>query len=51
MRHSDQAWLHEPAPVPVERILKTYSADIVILGAGHSGTAAARAAAESGASF
>ena len=50
MGHSDQAWLHEPAPVPVERILKTYSADIVILGAGHSGTAAARAAAESGAS-
>ena len=42
-------WAIPMDPVPEAQIVKTYSADVVILGAGHAGTAAARAAAEAGA--
>ena len=42
-------WAIPMDPVPETQIVKTYSADVVILGAGHAGTAAARAAAEAGA--
>ena len=42
-------WAIPMDPVPEVQIVKTYSADVVILGAGHAGTAAARAAAEAGA--
>ena len=42
-------WAIPMDPVPEAQIVKTYSADGVILGAGHAGTAAARAAAEAGA--
>lgn len=44
------AWAVPMEPVPEEKILTTYTADVVILGAGYSGTAAAKAAAEAGAS-
>ncbi len=42
-------WAVPMEPVSEEQIIKTYTADVVILGAGHAGTAAARAAAEAGA--
>lgn len=42
-------WAVPMEPVSEAQIVKTYSADVVILGAGHAGTAAARAAAEAGA--
>ena len=44
------AWAVPPAPIPEREIAHTYSADVVILGAGQAGTCAARAAAEGGAS-
>ncbi len=43
-------WYSDPAPIAEEDIVETYEADVVILGAGHAGTCAARAAAEAGAS-
>lgn len=43
-------WAKAPAPVPESELKKRECADIVIVGAGHAGTCAARAAAESGAS-
>ena len=42
-------WAIPIEPVTEDQIVKTYTADVVILGAGHAGTAAARAAAEAGA--
>ena len=42
-------WAVPMEPVSEAQIVKSYSADVVILGAGHAGTAAARAAAEAGA--
>ncbi len=50
MDFSQKSWMQKPAAVPEEKILQTVEADIVILGAGYSGTAAARAAMEAGAS-
>lgn len=44
------AWAVPMTPVREDQILKTYTADVVVLGAGYSGTAAAKAAAEAGAS-
>ena len=43
-------WMNKPEHIPVENITEKFSADIVVIGAGHAGTAAARAASESGAS-
>lgn len=42
------AWRIPPEPVSEENILETYEADVVVVGAGHSGVAVARACAESG---
>ena len=44
-------WAIPMDPVPEAQIVKTYSADVVILGAGHAGTAAARAAADADGDF
>lgn len=44
------SWAIPMEAVPENQIVKTYAADVVVLGAGYSGTAAARAAAEAGAS-
>ena len=43
-------WMEAPEKVPEEKIAERFSADIVVIGAGHAGTAAARAASENGAS-
>lgn len=48
MREPPQ-WAIPMEPVAEEHIVKTYTSDVVILGAGYSGTAAAKAAAEAGA--
>lgn len=48
MKH--YAWEEKPAGIPEEKIRETATADIVIIGAGHAGTMAARSAAENGAS-
>ena len=37
---------HRAAPIPEEKIKHRYAADVVIVGAGHAGTCAARAASE-----
>ena len=44
------AWMEAPERIPEEKIVTRKEADIVIIGAGHAGTCAARAAAEAGAS-
>ena len=43
-------WMEAPDQIPNDNIAARHSADIVIIGAGHAGTAAARAASEGGAS-
>ena len=43
-------WRIAPAPVPDSAITREYSADVIVVGLGHAGTPAARAAAEAGAS-
>lgn len=43
-------WMLPPEPIPDGAIAGEETADVVILGAGHAGTCAARAAAEAGAS-
>ncbi len=43
-------WMEKPESIPAEKIAEEFRADIVVIGAGHAGTAAARAASESGAS-
>lgn len=48
MKH--YAWEEKPENIPEEKIRGCSSADIVIIGAGHAGTMAARSAAENGAS-
>ena len=44
------AWAQAPEQIPEKEIRYSETADIVIVGAGHGGTCAARAAAEAGAS-
>jgi len=44
------SWKNVPKPIPESEITKEYSADILVAGLGHAGTAAARAAAEAGVS-
>ena len=44
------SWRDNPSPVADEEILEEYSADVVVVGLGFAGTAAARAAVESGVS-
>ncbi|MCC8023810.1 MAG: FAD-dependent oxidoreductase [Clostridium sp.] len=44
------AWAQNPGDIPAEKILHKEAADIVIIGAGHGGTCAARSAAAAGAS-
>lgn len=44
------SWRTPPAPIPDEEIAETFEADVIVLGAGHSGCSCARAAAENGAS-
>ncbi len=44
------SWRKKPEDIAPEMIDKTIEADVVIVGAGHAGTCAARAAAEAGAS-
>lgn len=42
------AWRSPPEPIPEDKIEKTLEADVVVVGAGHSGVATARACAEAG---
>ena len=44
------SWMDAPEHIPEGSIIADHNADIVIIGAGHAGTASARAASESGAS-
>ena len=44
-----EAWAVKPKDISEDQIVCTHYADIVIIGAGHAGTCAARAAAEAGA--
>lgn len=44
------SWAQPPETIGQEEITQTFHADIVVVGAGHAGTCAARAAAEAGAS-
>ena len=41
-----KSWRTAPPPIPEEKIKHRYAADVVIVGAGHAGTCAARAASE-----
>ena len=41
-------WRIPPEPVSEDKILETYEADVVVVGAGHSGVAVARTCAEAG---
>jgi len=43
-------WRIPPEPIPESKITKEYTADVVVVGLGHAGAPAARAAAEAGAS-
>lgn len=43
-------WAAPPESIPAERITKQETADVIVIGAGHAGTCAARGAAEAGAS-
>jgi fumarate reductase flavoprotein subunit len=45
-----KSWKTPPAPIPDNKISRTIEADVVILGAGIAGVAAARSAAEAGVS-
>lgn len=47
---AESKWRIPPEPIPAEKITRTCEADIIVIGAGHAGTAATRAAAEAGAS-
>ncbi len=44
-----EAWAVKPENIKPEEVSAVYDADIVVIGAGHAGTCAARAAAEAGA--
>ena len=50
MSNPHAAWRTPPAPIDSALIRETLSADVVVVGFAHAGTAAARAAAEAGAS-
>lgn len=50
MPNMNAPWRIPPAPIPEEKITEVLSADVVVVGCAHAGTAAARAAAEAGAS-
>ena len=43
-------WAQPPEPIPDEKIVRHEQADVIIIGAGHAGTCAARASAEAGVS-
>ena len=45
-----EAWAIKPEPIKPDQVKDVYESDIVIIGAGHAGTCAARAAAQAGAS-
>lgn len=45
-----KSWRTQPPPIPESEIACEYSADVIVAGMGHAGTAATRAAAEAGAS-
>ena len=47
---SSASWRVAPDPVPADQIVQTYEADVVVCGASHAGSAAARAAVEAGCS-
>lgn len=47
---AESSWRIPPEPIAEEKVSKTFEADVIVIGAGHAGTAAARAAAEAGAS-
>lgn len=49
MPNMNAAWRQPPAPIDPALIQETRTADVVVVGCAHAGTAAARAAAESGA--
>ena len=44
-----KTWRDAPDPVSDDQITASYEADVIVIGGGHSGTNAARAAAEAGA--
>ena len=50
MPNLNAPWRQPPAPIAPALIQETLTADVVVIGCAHAGTAAARAAAESGAS-
>ena len=45
-----EAWAIKPESIKPDQVKDVYESDIVIIGAGHAGTCAARAAAQAGAS-
>jgi len=47
---STAKWRVAPPPIPESEITQVYTADVIVVGTGYSGTAAFRAAAEAGAS-
>ena len=49
MSEMREAWSVKPDEIPMSDVKEIYDADIVVIGAGHAGTCAARAAAEAGA--
>ena len=50
MPNLNAPWRQPPAPIAPALIQETLTADVVVIGCAHAGTAAARAAVESGAS-
>lgn len=50
MPNLNARWRQPPAPIDPAQITETLTADVVVVGCAHAGTAAARAAAEAGAS-
>ena len=50
MPNLNAPWRQPPAPIDPAQITETLTADVVVVGCAHAGTAAARAAAEAGAS-
>ncbi len=47
---AESKWRIPPEPVAEDKITQVLEADVVVIGAGHAGTAATRAAVEAGAS-
>lgn len=48
MSEMREAWSVKPDEISMSDVKEIYDADIVVIGAGHAGTCAARAAAEAG---